>query len=105
LPRPSDAKPVRRWFGQRLAGCGKRASIACVHVNATGQLSGWPIFLLTSSRFRSAVDVVLGLQTLHVFLQVGLVGIIRYARERRLDLLDCFVKIALPAVDAGQADM
>ena len=33
---------------------------------------------------RLAVNVVLGLQTLYVFLQVGPVGIIRHARESGL---------------------
>ena len=51
------------------------------------------------------INIVLRLQTLHVFFQVGPVGIIGHARESGLHLLDGFVEVALAAINAGQTEV
>ena len=57
--------------------------------------------------FRSwlSIDVVFRLQTLHVLLQVGLVGIIRHGREGGLDLFDGFVEVTLTTVNTSHTNM
>src|SRR5580700_6977598 len=54
---------------------------------------------------RLAIDVFLGLQSLHVIHDPRLVRLIRHAQQRRLHLLNRLVILALPAINARQTNV
>src|SRR6266478_1924713 len=65
--------------------------------------AGWPV-LFQHLAARLTVDVILRLQSLHVILQVGFVGIGR-RRKCGLHFLHRIIEIALAAINAGHTDV